>query len=177
MSLAELKEALPEFARDVKLNLESVLTEEGAPGLTREQILGTALASAYAVQNAQTAEMVLAEAAGVLSPQAIEAAKAAAAIMAMNNVYYRFVHLAEDKDFSKMPARLRMNVLANPGIEKIDFELMALAVSAINGCGMCVNAHIAQIRRAGISNEGVQSAVRIGAIINAAKQALLIASN
>jgi len=177
MSLAELKEMLPDFARDIKLNLESVLTEEGASGLTREQIFGIALASAYATQNKAVVAMVVAESQGILSPEAVEAAKAAATIMAMNNVYYRFVHLAEDKEFSKMPARLRMNVIAKPGIEKADFELMSLAVSAINGCGLCVNAHVAQVRHAGISNEGIQSAVRIGSIMNAAKQALLITEN
>ena len=174
MSLAELKEKLPDFARDIKLNLESVLTEEGAPGLTREQIHGIALASAYASQDQRLIDMILSESAEVLTPQAVEAAKAAATIMAMNNVYYRFVHLADDKEFSKMPARLRMNVIGKPGIEKADFELMSLAVSAINGCGLCVNAHVAQVRHVGISNEGIQSSVRIGAIINAVKQALAI---
>lgn len=177
MSLAELKETLPGFARDIKLNLETVLTEDGAAGLTREQIFGIALASAYAVQNKAVAEMILSESSGALSAESIEAAKAAATIMAMNNVYYRFVHLADDKEFGKMPAGLRMNVIAKPGIAKADFELMSLAVSAINGCGLCVNAHIAQVRHAGITNEGIQSAVRIGAIINAVKQALIITSN
>lgn len=174
MSLAELKEKLPDFARDIKLNLESVLTEEGAPGLTREQIHGIALASAYAAQDQRLIDMILSESGGVLTPQVVEAAKAAATIMAMNNVYYRFVHLVDDKEFSKMPARLRMNVIGKPGIEIADFELMSLAVSAINGCGLCVNAHVAQVRYAGISNEGIQSSVRIGAIINAVKQALAI---
>lgn len=177
MSLAELKETLPDFARDIKLNLESVLTEEGAPGLTREQIHGIALASAYAAQDQRLIDMILSESVGVLTPQAVEAAKAAATIMAMNNVYYRFIHLSDDKEFGKMPARLRMNVIAKPGIDKADFELMSLAVSAINGCGLCVNAHVAQVRHAGINNEGIQSAVRIGAIINATKQALLITVN
>lgn len=177
MGLVELKEKLPDFARDIKLNLESVLTEEGAPGLSRNQIHGVALASAYATNDSRVIDMIVSESAGVLSPEAVEAAKASATIMAMNNVYYRFIHLSDDKDFGKMPARLRMNVIAKPGIEKLDFELMSLAVSAINGCGLCVNAHVAQIRHAGLSNEGIQSAVRISAIINATKQALIIASN
>jgi len=177
MSLAELKERLPDFARDIKLNLESVLTEEGAPGLSREQIHGIALASAYATQEQRVIDMIMSESAGVISAEVVQAAKAAATIMAMNNVYYRFVHLADDKEFSKMPAKLRMNVIAKPGIDKADFELMSLAVSAINGCGLCVNAHVAQVRHAGISNEGIQSTVRIGAIMNAVKQALLITAN
>ena len=66
------------------------------------------------------------------------AARAAAAIMGMNNIYYRFLHLVEDAEYQTMPARLRMNVIGNPGIDKLDFELLSLAVSAVNGCGLCV---------------------------------------
>src|SRR5204862_96628 len=71
----------------------------------------------------------------------VSAAHAAASIMAMNNVYYRFLHLVEDAEYAKLPARLRMNVIGSPGIARADFELLALAVSAINGCGTCVASH------------------------------------
>ncbi len=63
--------------------------------------------------------------------------------MAMNNVYYRFTHLAGNQEYRNMPAKLRMNVIGATGIDKIDFELFSLAVSAINGCGMCIDAHVA----------------------------------
>jgi lipoyl-dependent peroxiredoxin subunit D len=85
----------------------------------------------------------------------------------MNNIYYRFLHLVEDAEYQQLPARLRMNVLANPGIDKQDFELLSLAVSAINGCGTCVASHERQLRQHGMSREGVQSAVRIAATIHA----------
>jgi alkyl hydroperoxide reductase subunit D len=108
----------------------------------------------------------------VLSGDEIKAVKAATTIMAMNNVYYRFTHLVSDKSYGTMPAKLRMNVMANPGIEKIDFELISLAVSAIEGCGLCIDSHVAVIAKYGISKEGIQSSIRIAATINAVSQAL-----
>lgn len=115
-----------------------------------------------------------AEASGTLSEAELQAAKSAAAVMGMNNVYYRFLHLVSDKDYGKMPARLRMNVIGNPGIAKVDFELYSLAVSAINGCGMCMDAHVHEIIKGGVSKNGIQSCIRIAAVVNAAAQALVI---
>jgi len=174
MRTEELRESIKDYGRDIRLNLSSVLTEEGAPGLTVPQIWGTALATAYYTKNQPLIDAVTADASSHLSSEALEAARSAATIMAMNNVYYRFLHLAEDKEFSKMPAKLRMNVIGKPGIEKRDFELMCLAVSALAGCGSCINSHIHEVKKAGLSNEAVQSSVRIGAVINAAAQALAI---
>ncbi|MBV8061678.1 MAG: carboxymuconolactone decarboxylase family protein, partial [Alphaproteobacteria bacterium] len=99
---------------------------------------------------------------------------AAATVMAMNNIYYRFIHYTHDEDIKKMPARLRMNVIGNPGIDKHDFELMALAVSAINGCGMCMEAHTQSAIKVGLSKASVQSSIRIAAVIFAAAQAVSI---
>ena len=92
--------------------------------------------------------------------------------MAMNNVYYRFLHLVEDAEYAKLPARLRMNVIGNPGIARADFELLSLAVSAINGCGTCVAAHERQLRQHGLEREAVQSAVRIAATVHAVARVL-----
>ena len=173
MSIDTIKSALGDYAKDIKLNIGSVLTEEGAPDLTQEQIYGIALASAYATRDDALVDAISSEAVS-LSNEVKHAAKAAASIMAMNNVYYRFVHLVADKEFGKMPAKLRMNVIANPGIEKVDFELMSLAVSAINGCGMCMDAHVHEVTKAGVSKQGVQSAIRIASVINALAQAQYI---
>ena len=93
--------------------------------------------------------------------------QAAAAIMSMNNIYYRFTHLVSATDYRTLPARLRMNVIARPGVDKVDFELWSLAVSAINGCGMCVDAHERELRKAGIGPETIQAAVRIAAVVHA----------
>lgn len=160
--------------RDTRLNLESVLSAEGAPGLTPNAIMGVALACAYAVESRELAGAILKDHGEWLTPEVIEAAKGAASLMAMNNVYYRFLHLADDKAFGTLPARLRMNLIGKPGIPKVDFELMSLAVSAISGCGMCINSHVAEIRKHGISDEGIQSAVRIGSVVQAVKRSLAI---
>jgi alkyl hydroperoxide reductase subunit D len=172
-SLESLRESLPPYAKDIKLNLGTVLTPEGAPDLSASQIWGTALASAYATRHAGVIAAIAAEAAPHLSAQEQEAAKAAATIMAMNNVYYRFSHLVHDEDIKKLPVRLRMNVIGGHGIAKADFELYGLAVSALNGCGMCMEAHMHEVMKGGLSKLAVQSAVRIAAVMNAAAQALI----
>jgi alkyl hydroperoxide reductase subunit D len=159
-----LKTSLPDYAKDQKLNLSAMLTDTV---LTPQQRWGTLLASALAARNPAVIAAVATEAAQHLSPEAMEAAKAAASIMAMNNIYYRFVHLAGDKDYATMPAKLRMNVIGKPGVEKADFELWSLAVSAVNGCGMCIEAHDRALKQIGISKEAIQQAIRIAAVIHA----------
>lgn len=174
MSIELLKEQMPDTAKDIKLNLSKVLSEEGAPGLTLKQILATGLASAYATRSSVVIAAVAEEAATILTPEEMNAAKSAATIMAMNNVYYRFTHLAPDDEIQKMPANLRMQVIANPGVAKLDFEIYSLAVSSINGCGMCMESHMHEVVKNGLSKQGVQSAVRIAAVMNAAAQALVV---
>jgi alkyl hydroperoxide reductase subunit D len=175
MTINDLKNNFGDYAKDIKLNLGSILSEEGSPDLKQNQIYGIALASAYTTKNPALVRAVL-EDATVLSDAEKNATKSAASIMAMNNIYYRFSHLVSDKDFSKMPAKLRMNVIASSGVEKLDFELYCLAVSAINGCGMCMDAHVHEVLKAGISKLGMQSAIRIASVINATAQAEFIAS-
>ena len=92
--------------------------------------------------------------------------------MGMNNVYYRFTHQVEDPQYATLPARLRMNVIGNPGIATTDFELLSLAVSAINGCGACVAAHERQVRQQGLGREAVRSAVRSAATVHAVARVL-----
>lgn len=164
MSLDSLKSALPEYAKDLKLNLSSLARETE---LDDQKKWGTFLASAHAVGEPTTLAAIKAEAEAVLSPEALKAAQAASAIMGMNNVYYRFAHLVSNKEYSTLPAKLRMNVIGAPGVEKADFELWSMAVSAINGCGMCMDAHEAELRKHGVTASQVQAAVRIGAVVNA----------
>jgi len=163
MSLESLKNALPEYAKDQKLNLGSLAAE---PSLTQQQRAGTFIATALASRNATVTAALVAEFGPQLSPEALTAAKAAASIMGMNNVYYRFTH-AVIGDYPTMPAKLRMNVMARPGVEKADFELWSLAVSAVNGCGMCMESHEKVVRQAGMTAEQVQAAVRIAAVVHA----------
>jgi lipoyl-dependent peroxiredoxin subunit D len=163
MSIEALKERLPEYAKDIKLNLGSLAAD---PTLTSQQRAGTFVASALASRNAEVTRAVVSEFGAQLSPEALAAAKAAASIMGMNNVYYRFVHLVGG-DYERLPARLRMNVIGKPGVEKVDFELWSLAVSAVNGCGMCLTSHEKVVREGGLSQEQVQTAVRIAAVVHA----------
>ena len=141
--------------------------------LSDQQKWGAFLASAHATGQGDVVRAVeaAAEAAG-LSPEARTAAKAAAAIMGMNNVYYRSLHLLSNGEYKTLPARLRMNGLANPGVDKADFELWATAVSAVNGCGMCLDAHEAELKAHGISAAQIQTALRIAAVVNAASRVL-----
>jgi alkyl hydroperoxide reductase subunit D len=164
MSIEALKQRLPDYAKDLKLNLSSLASE---PALTDQQRAGAFVASALAARNPAVTEAMLAEFGPKLSPEALAAAKAAASIMAMNNVYYRFTHLVAAPDYKAMPAKLRMNVMAKPGVDKADFELWSLAVSAINGCGMCVDSHEKIVRQHGVSPEAVQAVVRIAAVVHA----------
>ena len=166
-TLDTIRDSIPEYARDLKLNLGSVLTTGGAPGLTERQIWGVALASAIASRNAAFTRDVESLATAHLDPAYVNGARSAAAIMGMNNIYYRFLHLVEDAEYAQMPARLRMNVIGNPGVDKQDFELASIAVSAITGCGTCVASHERTLRKHGLGREAIQSAVRIAATIHA----------
>ena len=169
MSIDNLKGQMPDYAKDIKLNLSSLANDES---LNDQQKWGTFLASAIATRQAEVIAQVEEEAADNLSAEAFDAAKAAAAIMAQNNVYYRFTHLASNKEYSTLPAKLRMNVMGNPGVDKGDFELWSLAVSAINACGMCIDAHEAELKKHGFNAEQIQTAVRIAATLFAAASVL-----
>ncbi len=164
MSLESLKNRLPDYARDLKLNLGSLATE---PGLTEQQRAGTFVASALAAREPSTIRAILAEFGPRLSPEALTAAKAAAAIMGMNNVFYRFLHLTKNEKYRTLPARLRMNVIRSHGVDQQDFELWCTAVSAINGCGACVDSHEHTLREKGMSEETILAAVRVASIAHA----------
>lgn len=170
MSLDALRESLPSYAKDLSLNLSTLA---GETTLSDQQKWGTFVASAYAVGEPSVVKAVnaAAEAAG-LSAEAANAAKAAAAIMGMNNVYYRSLHLLSNGEYRTLPARLRMNILANPGVEKVDFELWSTAVSAVNGCGMCLDSHEVELKKHGVPNTHVQAALRIASVVNAVSRVI-----
>lgn len=163
-----LIEALPEAAKDLKLNLQSVL---GDGTLSKEQRFGIALACAFAARNEALRDALAADARATIGEVAEEAwfedAQAAAALMAMNNVYYRFRHMIGKPSYGAMPAKLRMSRIANPKTSKLDFEFMCLAVSAINACEMCVRSHEHSLLEMGASEVQVHDAVRIAAVVNA----------
>lgn len=169
--IEKLREALPDAAKDTRLNLQSVFQSSS---LTTEQLWGTALASAIATRNREVAQAVYADALGKVEANVIEDAKAAASLMAMNNVYYRFRHMVGKESYSTKPARLRMNWIAKPLGSKVNFELFCLAVSAINGCEMCVRSHEKVVVDGDLSEDQVHDAVRLAATIQAAAVSLEI---
>jgi len=167
--IEKLRQALPEAAKDIKLNLQTVLQSSA---LTPIQVWGTAMASAIAARHNELAAAILSEARVQVEASVIEDAKAAAALMAMNNVYYRFRHMVGKESYAAKPARLRMNWIAKPLGSKTDFELFCLAVSAINGCEICVRSHEQAVTAGGLTEDQVHDAVRIAATIQAAAVAL-----
>ena len=169
MIFTELAKTLPDYAKDQRLNVSSLVTEQL---LTDQQKWGTFVAVAHACAYKPVIDAIEEEAATKLSPEAMTAAKATASIMAMNNIYYRFVHLASRAEYKTMPAKLRMNVIGSPGIDKVDFELFSLAVSAINGCGMCIDAHDKVLAGHGVAPEKIQAAVRIASVVHAVARTL-----
>ena len=162
--LKEFADTLPDYAKDLRLNLGSVLADQL---LGDQRKFGLLLACAHGTGHRPLVVAAEAEVADKLSPEAANAARGAAAVMAMNNVYYRFVHLASNPEYATLPAKLRMNFIGSPGIEKADFELFSLAVSAMNGCGMCIDSHERVLQQHGVKAETVQAAARIAAIMKA----------
>jgi alkyl hydroperoxide reductase subunit D len=164
MTLEQLTGAVPAYASDLKLNLLSALQQVE---LTPQQSWGTAVACAYASRNRTVYEAVLRAAEKQISSEAVQGAKAAAAIMGMNNIYFRFQHLVESEDYSAMRSRLRMNAKRAHGTDPVDFELWCTAVSAVNGCGQCIVAHERVLREKGVSPEAIASAIRIASVLHA----------
>ena len=172
VGLAAIKESLPDYAKDIKLNVSSVL---GNSTLPEQQLWGAALAVAIASRGATVLAQIDGQAQDHLSEQAYQAAKSAAAVMSMNNIYYRTIHLLDESihadaatSYSSLPARLRMRIIANPGVDAVDFELWSLAVSAINGCGRCLESHEKVLRDKGVAREPIQEVIRVAAVVHAA---------
>lgn len=165
MNLEALLDTVPGYAKDLKLNFSTVVGQQTE--LTQQQAWGTVVACAYATGNMELLKAVISQASQHMTEQAIDAAKGAAAIMGMNNIYYRFLHLSSNEKYKTMPARLRMNIMRQHGVEHLDFELWCTAVSAINGCGACVDSHEKTLRDKGMEEDKILVAVRIASVVNA----------
>ncbi len=170
MSMQAIEDRLPEAAKDLKLNLQSVLSS-GA--LSVPQRFGVAVACAHAARHAPLRDAIVAAArAQQVDDGVLDDALAAAALMGMNNVFYRFRHMIGKETYAQKPARLRMNRLVKTAGSRTDFELYCLAVSAINGCGTCVVAHEKTVIEGGLTEDHVHDAVRIAATVHGAAVAL-----
>jgi alkyl hydroperoxide reductase subunit D len=166
-NLKSIISAIPDYAQDIKANIENLLSEKNTI-LSQRQIFGTALACAYSCKEEFLMNALKEEAKLHLNEAEIEAVKIATSMMAMNNIYYRFVHLTSDEEYKKMPVNLQMNAISEHGISKIDFEIFALGVSIINGCSGCIDAHSRQIIKHKMTKEQIQMVAKIASVINAA---------
>jgi len=165
MSLDALMDTLPSYAKDLKLNYSSVIRQQ--TDLSEQQLWGTVVACAMASRNEDLTATALEEAANHMTPQALEAAKGASAVMGMNNIFYRFLHLTSNEKYATLRAGLRMNVIRTHGIDPLDFELWCTAVSAINGCGACVDSHEKVLKEKGFGEEKTMAAIRIASVLHA----------
>ena len=172
MSLENIKQALPDYARDLKINFENIFNPENSTGLTQKQIFGSALSVSFSVKNSFLAKNLLESNENPLSDTDIKGVKTAVSLMGMNNVYYRSLHLAEDEELSKRPAGLRMMIMQKHGIFQIDFEVYSLAVSCLFGCGMCIKSHSLKLKKEGLSLSGIQSVFKTAAVIQGVNQSL-----
>ncbi|WP_433057354.1 carboxymuconolactone decarboxylase family protein [Dactylosporangium sp. CS-033363] len=164
VGLETLRAAIPPYARDLLINLDSVLATDL---LDEQQLWGAVLASAMTTRSVPVIRAVAAEASDRLKPEAIEAAKAVASRMALHNVYFRAKHLIGDEAYQGLPARLRRQVSSTPGVGAADVEAWSVAVSAITGCGVCLESHERSLRGAGVSREVVDEVLRAAAVVHA----------
>jgi lipoyl-dependent peroxiredoxin subunit D len=164
MSLKMFADALPDYAEELKRNVDALLAD---PVLDDTRRIGLILACAHGTGHRPLVVAAEAEAVGRLEPALARAARIAAARMAMTNVYYRFVHLVSAPDYAQLPSRLHIDRRVDPAVSKVNVELFGLAVSAMNGCGLCIDAHEAALRRHGVAPGIVQAAARCAAILKA----------
>jgi alkyl hydroperoxide reductase subunit D len=162
--LSTIKENIPDWAKDVRLNLDGVIARST---LSPEDATGVALAAAFA---ARSPGLVKAFKSG-LSEADATGALTAAAVMGMNNTWYPYVEMAGDAQLKTMPAQLRMNAYAtHGGVDKNRFELFALGASIVGKCHFCVKSHFDNLKQAGFSTEQLRDAGRIASVVNAAAQ-------
>lgn len=170
MSIDNLRSGLPEYAKDLKLNLGSLTR---STELNEQQLWGSLLTAAAATRNDTVLSEIADEARGHLSDEAFNAALAAASIMAMNNVAYRAKGWLGD-DYAQVRVGLRMNVISNPGVDQVDFELWSTVASVINGCEHCTHAHEQKIRGEGLTKEQVWEAIKVASTVQGVAQAIQI---
>ncbi len=169
-SLQSIKDRLPDYAKDIKLNLDAVVTRSS---LAPAAALGAALAAAFAAQS--PALVAAFRASDALPAAQAEAALTAAALMGMNNVWYPFVEMADDPELKSMRAELRMNAYAtHGGVDRANFELYALAASIVGKCAFCVASHYRQLRDNGTTVQQLRDVGRIAAVVAAAAQVLAV---
>jgi len=164
--ISAIKEQLPDWAKDIRLNLDAVIARSTLPA---EDALGAALSAAFAARSPVLIDAFK----GALSETDANAALTASALMGMNNIWYPYVEMTGDAQLKSLPAQLRMNAYAtHGGVDKKRFELFALAASIIGKCHFCVQSHYENLKKDGLSVEQLRDVGRIAAVVNAAALSL-----
>ena len=164
-SLELLESGESRYVKDLKINFNSTLTSEhlsakeiGLIGVSisvnNSNAILTKFYTEFAAKNEATAEE-------------IAEAVSCASLLASNNIFYRFRHFTQKEKYTQIPARIRMQIMVKPITGKEFFELLSLAVSAVNGCEMCVNSHEDSLMKLGTKEERIFDAVRIASLITA----------
>ncbi|MGZ8290676.1 MAG: carboxymuconolactone decarboxylase family protein [Telluria sp.] len=166
--LNSIKEIIPDYAKDIRLNFDGTIARSSLEG---NDAVGVALAAAFAAKSRKIIDAICGS--GVLSKEEQDAAMTAAALMGMNNVWYPFVEMTEDPDLKNQPAQLRMNAYAtNGGVDKRRFEMYALSASIIGKCHFCIKSHYELLKKEGMSTQQLRDVGRIAAVVNAASQVI-----
>ena len=170
MELQMMRDRIPDYAKDLRLNLDAVLNRSS---LTPAEAAGAALAAAFAARSAPLVES-LRDGPGLDATHA-QAALTAAALMGMNNVWYPFVDMAANPELKTVRPELRMNAYAtHGGVERKTFELYALAASIVGKCEHCVQSHYKTLEESGFSTQQLRDVGRIAAVVNAVAQVLAV---
>ena len=163
--IEQVKSALPDYAKDAKLNLDAVLLRST---LDADVAMGCAVAALASTGNGKLVSLILADA-----PVYAESAMTAASIMAQNNVWYPYVEMADDANLKGLPAQLRMNAIASHGgTTKSNFEAFSLAASIVGKCHFCVKAHYETLKQEGYTVENLRDIGRIAAVMNSVAKVL-----
>lgn len=165
----QLKEALPDYAKDTRLNLDAVVKRSTLDPLEAQCV---ALAAAFATGNSKLWTWISTQIAGS-GDLDVNAAITAASLMAMNNVWYPYVEMSEDEQLKGLPAQLRMNAIAtHGGTTKARFEAYSLAASIVGKCHFCVKAHYDTLKKEGYSVEQLRDIGRIAAVMTAVSKVM-----
>ena len=163
----QLKEGLPEYAKDTKLNLDAVIKRSS---LASEEAEAIALSAAFATGNGKLITFI---SSGIADTKERDAALTAGSIMAQNNIWYPYVEMADDENLKGLPAQLRMNAIASHGgTTKARFEAYSLAASIVGKCHFCVNAHYETLKKEGYTVEQLRDIGRIAAVITSVARVL-----
>jgi lipoyl-dependent peroxiredoxin subunit D len=164
--LNSIKDRMPEYAKDIRLNLDGVIARSS---LAPEDAIAVALAAAFAAKSKPLIDAFKA----AVPPAEGHAALTAAALMGMNNAWYPFVEMADDAELKTVRAELRMNAYASSGgVDKKKFEAYALAASIVGKCHFCVKSHYELLKKEGLTTQQLRDIGRIAAVVNAAAQVL-----